>query len=117
MVQVMGAVTGILLTSAAALLLAGCGASEPLKPDRFYSLEPVPLEDTAEAPAPAILLVNEPPTEVNGRGMSTVGLLKELKNKTDITVVFMTTDHRLGQEAEKVYRVKDGKLETGANGP
>ena len=45
--------------------------------------------------------------------MSTIDLLKELKGKTDITVVFMTTDQRLGEEAEKVYRLKDGKLETG----
>jgi len=65
----------------------------------------------ALANRPAILLVNEPPPEVNGRGMSTIDLLKELKGKTDITVVFMTTSQRLGDKAEKVYRLKDGKLE------
>jgi cholesterol transport system auxiliary component len=42
----------------AALLLCGCGASEPVKPDRFYSLDPVPLRGAAGAPAPSVLLVN-----------------------------------------------------------
>jgi len=43
---------------AAALLLCGCGASEPVKPDRFYSLHPVPLRGAGAVPAPSILLVN-----------------------------------------------------------
>ena len=43
---------------AAALLLGGCGASEPVKPDRFYSLGAVPQRTAATVPAPAILLVN-----------------------------------------------------------
>ena len=43
---------------AAALLLCGCGASAPVKPDRFYSLGAFPQRTAATVPAPAILLVN-----------------------------------------------------------
>jgi len=38
--------------------LAGCGASAPVRPDRFYRLEAVPLEGASGAPVPAILMVN-----------------------------------------------------------
>jgi cholesterol transport system auxiliary component len=40
------------------LSLAGCGSPEPLRRDRFYSLEPVPLEGPAGAPLAAVLQVN-----------------------------------------------------------
>lgn len=39
--------------------LAGCGSSEPLQRDRFYSLEPAPLQAPRGAPLPATLLVND----------------------------------------------------------
>lgn len=47
------------LTLLAALLMAGCGTSGPARPDRFYSLDPVPLIGPDGSTAPAILLVND----------------------------------------------------------
>ena len=44
--------------------LAGCGASTPLRSERFYRLDPAPLAGPAGAPVPAILLVND----LSGRG-------------------------------------------------
>ncbi len=40
------------------LSLLGCGSSQPVRPDRFYSLEPPVLEGPSGAPAPVVLLVN-----------------------------------------------------------
>ena len=40
------------------LALAGCGSSQPIRPDRFYSLEPAVLEGPGGHPAPVVLLVN-----------------------------------------------------------
>ncbi len=59
MVQVIRWVAAALPALTAALVLTGCGASEPVKPDRFYRLDPVPLEGAEAAPAPAILLVHD----------------------------------------------------------
>ncbi|MGE5155032.1 MAG: ABC-type transport auxiliary lipoprotein family protein [Bdellovibrio bacteriovorus] len=41
-----------------ALGLSGCGSSQPLRPDLFYSLEPAMVAGTGGAPAPVVLLVN-----------------------------------------------------------
>lgn len=40
------------------LVLSGCGSPEPLRRDRFYSLEPLPLAGPAGAPLPTVLQVN-----------------------------------------------------------
>lgn len=40
------------------LWLSSCGSAQPVRPDRFYSLEPAVLEGPAGAPAPVVLLVN-----------------------------------------------------------
>jgi len=40
------------------LSLLGCGSSQPVRPDRFYSLEPQALQGSVGAPAPVVLLVN-----------------------------------------------------------
>jgi cholesterol transport system auxiliary component len=40
------------------LSLGGCGGGEPLRPDRFYRLEPVPLAAPAGPPSDAIVLVH-----------------------------------------------------------
>ncbi len=42
-----------------AVPLAGCGGGEPLRPDRFYRLDPVPLAEPAGPPSEAILLVHD----------------------------------------------------------
>jgi cholesterol transport system auxiliary component len=41
------------------LVLAGCGSTAPMTPDRYYSLAPAPLEAPVGAPLPATLLVND----------------------------------------------------------
>jgi cholesterol transport system auxiliary component len=40
------------------LWLSSCGSAQPVRPDRFYSLEPAVLEGPAGPPAPVVLLVN-----------------------------------------------------------
>jgi len=40
------------------LALLGCGSSQPVRPDRFYSLEPPVVEGASGSPAPVVLLVN-----------------------------------------------------------
>ena len=40
------------------LWLSSCGPAQPVRPDRFYSLEPAVLEGPAGPPAPVVLLVN-----------------------------------------------------------
>jgi cholesterol transport system auxiliary component len=52
------------LPTALALLLGlaavtGCGSSTPVRPDRFYRLDPAPQVGRAGPPTPAILLVND----------------------------------------------------------
>jgi cholesterol transport system auxiliary component len=41
------------------LSLGGCGGAQPVKPDRFYRLDPVPIEGPVGTPVAAILLVND----------------------------------------------------------
>lgn len=40
------------------LALQGCGSAQPMRQDRFYSLEPVALTGPTGTPAPVVLLVN-----------------------------------------------------------
>lgn len=47
-----------LLLAPLILSLGGCGASQPVRPDRFFSLEPAVTEGPTGSPAPAVLLVN-----------------------------------------------------------
>lgn len=56
-VAALAAALGLALTLG--LALAGCGSGKPVRPDRFYALEPVPIEGPAGPPAPAILMVND----------------------------------------------------------
>ncbi len=44
---------------AGCLSLLGCGSSAPLRPERFYSLDPPTQQGPVGKPAPAILLVND----------------------------------------------------------
>ncbi len=41
------------------LTLAGCGSPAPVKPDRFYALDPASLESPVGQPLPTVLLVND----------------------------------------------------------
>jgi cholesterol transport system auxiliary component len=42
-----------------ALMVSGCGGAEPVRPDRFFRLQPVPLVGPAGPPSAAILLVHD----------------------------------------------------------
>lgn len=64
----------------------------------------------AMANRPDLLIVNEPSIEVDGRGVSMMDLLKDLHGRTGVTVVVITTDERLGNEADTVYLLRSGKM-------
>jgi cholesterol transport system auxiliary component len=53
------AVAGSVAALAAVLMLAGCGSAKPVRPDRFYALEPAALVGPAGPPAPCVLAVND----------------------------------------------------------
>jgi lipoprotein-releasing system ATP-binding protein len=67
---------------------------------------------------PEVLLADEPTGNLDAlTGREIMELLKSLNAHNDLTIVMVTHDESIAQQAHRVVRLKDGRLEAFADGP
>ena len=72
----------------------------------------------ASAPRPAILLADEPTGNLDGsNGAAIIDLLFGLRDKHGATLVLVTHSDELAARCDRVIRLRDGVIDTGASAP
>jgi putative ABC transport system ATP-binding protein len=66
---------------------------------------------------PNLVLADEPTANLDhDTAMSILRLMKKIRDELETTFVFSTHDNRIIGEAESIYRIEDGILQTSGNG-
>ena len=61
---------------------------------------------------PAILLADEPTGNLDaGNGQAVLELLRDLNRERDLTMILVTHDHHIAQQADRVVRLAEGRIE------
>ncbi len=66
----------------------------------------------ALASHPAILLADEPTGNLDAaNGQSVLELLRDLNRERDLTIILVTHDQHIAQQADRVVRLAEGRIE------
>jgi lipoprotein-releasing system ATP-binding protein len=66
----------------------------------------------ALASQPAILLADEPTGNLDaGNGQAVLELLRDLNRERDLTIILVTHDQHIAQQADRVVRLAEGRIE------
>jgi lipoprotein-releasing system ATP-binding protein len=66
----------------------------------------------ALASHPAIVLADEPTGNLDAaNGQSVLDLLRDLNRERDLTIILVTHDHHIAQQADRVVRLAEGRIE------
>jgi lipoprotein-releasing system ATP-binding protein len=66
----------------------------------------------ALASHPAILLADEPTGNLDAtNGQAVIDLLRDLNRERDLTIILVTHDHHIAQQADRVVRLSEGRIE------
>ncbi len=66
----------------------------------------------ALASHPAILLADEPTGNLDaGNGQAVIELLRDLNRERDLTIILVTHDQHIAQQADRVVRLAEGRIE------
>jgi lipoprotein-releasing system ATP-binding protein len=66
----------------------------------------------ALASQPAILLADEPTGNLDAtNGQGVIDLLRDLNRERELTIILVTHDHHIAQQADRVVRLAEGRIE------
>ena len=66
----------------------------------------------ALASHPAILLADEPTGNLDAtNGQAVIDLLRDLNRERELTIILVTHDHHIAQQADRVVRLAEGRIE------
>ena len=61
---------------------------------------------------PAILLADEPTGNLDAvNGQAVIDLLRDLNRERELTIILVTHDHHIAQQADRVVRLAEGRIE------
>ncbi len=61
---------------------------------------------------PAVLLADEPTGNLDAaNGQAVIDLLRDLNQERDLTIILVTHDHHIAQQADRVVRLAEGRIE------
>jgi lipoprotein-releasing system ATP-binding protein len=61
---------------------------------------------------PALVLADEPTGNLDaGNGQAVLDLLRDLNRERDLTIILVTHDHHIAQQADRVVRLAEGRIE------
>ena len=66
----------------------------------------------ALAGRPTVLLADEPTGNLDaGNGQAVLELLRDLNRERDLTMILVTHDQQIAQQADRVVRLAEGRIE------